>query len=473
MEIDAHSRKRKGIDSKTASTKAKVKTGHKNSKMTREDSAAFRKRGEESFEFLSAQNQPIWIPMDDDPWGPEGYQNGDVLLYGPQQGMGHVEGPRPQVGAAAARYTVDPFGIDSSYRRSHWTPEEGLFLLHLKRDPPIAGTSTSLRSRAKEPSSNSHTRPHLPWGLDVVRDEFGQACLVNAVDPGSPASKATFVGGMPTTARHTSGDAAGHAGHAGGSLFLKKHDMILMINGRPVGGMTEEGFQLELLTSASNLFLAVSKYKHAETLVPRMATLERSVLGDLDRVGVDDRRREWHGHQRDHEHKREDEHGTSNSRGSRGGDEATALVGRRTVAAEASAPPFPPTIPPKTTGLHSSMLGESSRQHTGDDNDDSKDTTSVPPRVDGDSFSAITTCHEDDSAAHDENPQMGCICGRKHSSSLLDTFWIQCETCHSWYHVAEKCIGFDEQQASRPDLVWNCSSCLPDTDAGSEEGAGG
>lgn len=52
----------------------------------------------------------------------------------------------------------------------------------------------------------------------------------------------------------------------------------------------------------------------------------------------------------------------------------------------------------------------------------------------------------------------------KHIPSLIKTFWIQCESCDSWYHVAEKCIGFGQQHATRDDFQWSCAVCAPDTD---------
>ena len=60
------------------------------------------------------------------------------------------------------------------------------------------------------------------------------------------------------------------------------------------------------------------------------------------------------------------------------------------------------------------------------------------------------------------------ICGAKHTSSEIQTFWIQCETCNSWYHVAKDCIGFDEKQANCPDFAWSCVACAPDIKSGEE-----
>ena len=34
--------------------------------------------------------------------------------------------------------------------------------------------------------------------------------------------------------------------------------------------------------------------------------------------------------------------------------------------------------------------------------------------------------------------------------------------------MAEKCIGFDDRQANRPDFEWNCAACVPDTESDEE-----
>eukprot|EP00536_Pseudo-nitzschia_multiseries_P019170 jgi/Psemu1/293772/fgenesh1_pg.4029_\ len=60
-----------------------------------------------------------------------------------------------------------------------------------------------------------------------------------------------------------------------------------------------------------------------------------------------------------------------------------------------------------------------------------------------------------DAAARDDR-----VCGATHRPSRKKTFWIQCEACHCWYHVAVKCIGFDERKANKDDFVWNCERTL-------------
>ena len=108
--------------------------------------------------------KPVWRNCpDENPWGRPGYMEGDVLLYGPQSGIGHYEST-----LLNKRYTIEPFAPSSCYLNTHCTPQEGYTMLALRRDPLAS----------------------CPWGFQVDCDEFGHACLVQSVDPISPASEA-------------------------------------------------------------------------------------------------------------------------------------------------------------------------------------------------------------------------------------------------------------------------------------------
>jgi len=204
-------------------------------------------------------DKPVWVPMDDNPWGNDGYQTGDILLYGPQRGVGHHETHL----LPNQRYKVNPFGEDSTYRTTHFTPEEGLAVICLKRDPMGI----------------------MPWGFQLIRDEFGHACLVEHVSMNSPASAATFCG-VPT------GDFfASKTNTRPGSLNV--NDMIIAVNGKLVGGMTETGLELELMLAAPNLLLVVSRYKHADQAAREYAEMERAMLDIMDSSARDNRLLGW------------------------------------------------------------------------------------------------------------------------------------------------------------------------------------
>lgn len=99
----------------------------------------------------------------EDPWGPPGHTEGDVVLFAPATGLGHHETILP-----SKRYEAAPFSSSTRYCRTHRTPQEGFHALVLRRDP--------LADR--------------PWGFECCRHEFGGACLVETVEPLSPAASA-------------------------------------------------------------------------------------------------------------------------------------------------------------------------------------------------------------------------------------------------------------------------------------------
>ena len=198
--------------------------------------------------------KPRWVPLSDDeqdPWGEEGWQIEDSLLYGPQRGTGHL--------VSNNRYAMNPFEIGSNYHRTHGTPEKGLSILGLTRDP----------------------LGKFPWGFVVTRHELGWACIVETVHQNTPASAATFVG-VPSNDKDFSSSAS-----------LNINDMIMMINGKIVGGMSEVEFNLELEMNSPNLILGISKYKHVETVERNFTILEQQLLHHQDSVARDNRMIGW------------------------------------------------------------------------------------------------------------------------------------------------------------------------------------
>ena len=198
--------------------------------------------------------KPRWVPLSDDeqdPWGEEGWQIEDSLLYGPQRGTGHL--------VSNNRYAMNPFEIGSNYHRTHGTPEKGLSILGLTRDP----------------------LGKFPWGFVVTRHELGWACIVETVHQNTPASAATFVG-VPSNDKDFSPSAS-----------LNINDMIMMINGKIVGGMSEVEFNLELEMNSPNLILGISKYKHVETVERNFTILEQQLLHHQDSVARDNRMIGW------------------------------------------------------------------------------------------------------------------------------------------------------------------------------------
>ena len=189
-------------------------------------------------------------------------------MFGPQRGAGHYETLLP-----SARFSLNPFDGSSSYRSTHQHP--GIIVLCLRRDPSA----------------------QTPWGFEVSCDEFGHACLVKDVQPMSPASEAVSL--LKRRCSNYDFNCANSrivcqvvlgSPH---TLGLKVHDMLLMINGRLVGGMTEVGLEVELELSGHVMYLAVAQYKHARITSSQRASLEMRLTSTVDEALRDERVVGW------------------------------------------------------------------------------------------------------------------------------------------------------------------------------------
>lgn len=434
--------------------------------------------------------KPNWVSVFDNPWGIMGYLTGDVLLYGPQKGVGHYETQTP-----SRRYTTNPFGNGSNYRRTHCTPEEGLQVVLMKRDP-LGKT---------------------PWGFGVTRDEFGKACIVQSVDRGSPASAARLLG-MPLE------DGIGVLSTKDG---LDINDILLMINGKQIGGMTEIGLQIELETSGSTMNLVVSRYKHRNDAAKKFAAMEHEMLKLMDSAARDSRLMGWleigngvaagASHDTDSDgaangcndeedsdltlqHSTEPPRSVQDNENNSGGD---GLPQYRSLSAQnPSRRVLDPSNSLSVNRLETTesnddfnVSGEgkelsrnkshgcqrerdmtkqsadcrveefenscSQQQSTPDDGLSSTIELISPRSKSALANSGSTGWNED--LENDQNAWLGCVCGQIHSSQdrrSARMFWIQCENCHAWYDVSEKCIGFTEVQAKAL-TSWTCEACEP------------
>jgi hypothetical protein len=99
----------------------------------------------------------------ENPWGPDAFRNDDTVVFAP--GLKITE---QEASILSGRFSCDPFSRYPRYKQTHRCPEEGLHTIVLRRD---------LECEA-------------PWGFSVYLHEFGSACLVEDVDPMSPADSA-------------------------------------------------------------------------------------------------------------------------------------------------------------------------------------------------------------------------------------------------------------------------------------------
>jgi hypothetical protein len=386
-----------------------------------------------------------WIAFYDDPWGEDGHLIGDVLLFGPQRGYGHFEVLMP-----SNRYKTDPFETGSRYRITHFAPEEGLSLISLKRD-----------SLGK-----------VPWGFQVTRDEFDHACLVDSVDYDSPASAAAWIGSQ--------------SGTSASRFRLSVNDMLVMINGKPVGGMTEVGLNLELEMSAPYLYLAVSRYKHTAEASVKQAERERRKIELIDATAQDERLIGWQeiGNRMDLSVQANEtiSQNVDDTRTEKGDiDDSRTPILQVSIGRHRDVPTEKDLESSKCSNVCTEkqhMKSSDAAQHkqysksaVENRRDRSLETPYGGPIGDSAQRSQRNASDSDsDDLEDDPNPWLGCICGEIHSSQDRrgdEMFWIQCEQCKSWYDVAEKCVGFTEVEAATI-CKWICEGCVP-IDSNDEE----
>jgi hypothetical protein len=389
-----------------------------------------------------------WTALEDDPWGPEGHVVGDVVLHGPARGQGHFETLLP-----SNRYRFDPFESGSLYRNTHYLPEEGFSLILIKRD----------------------TLGKTPWGFHVGRDEFGHACLITSVESSSPTSAATWIGASTVNCCSAS--------------LLHVNDMLVMVNGKPVGGMSEVGLSLELELSAPDLYLGVSRYKMAHNVRRAMMSLERQALIEVDAASRDLRLIGWQeiGNGTANEilvlDSDQNDIGPEQSLDIMTIEDATQLDVKEnnenghvdsSCYGKYSSLDLAPSSP-KTRSLSAPSSEIKETRNKSFTAQEQVSPTGVQPTSTNSSLNNydghcdvlsmggdVETHGSKDDPNDDSNPWLGCVCGEIHSSEMFNDvkmFWIQCESCNAWYDVAEQCIGFTEAEAESKD--WKCEACVP------------
>ena len=217
-----------------------------------------------------------WVSCDN-PWGPGGVLDGDVVLYAPYRGIGDPEALFP----SSRRFVSCPFSKSSRYLKTHRTPDEGLQALTLTRDVMC----------------------NRPWGFTTYRHEFGGACLVARVDPSGPASAAvrkllktkSYSQDRMYRSLHLKFFHQVFVGQEGSGLEagLRPNDMIIAVNGKQTGGMSEDCLQIELDVSGQELLLVVARYKFPVEIQSREKQEEMSCLREIDASMNDERLLDW------------------------------------------------------------------------------------------------------------------------------------------------------------------------------------
>lgn len=123
-------------------------------------------------ETVPAPRGSKWLPCPN-PWGKIGHEEGDFVVVSPFQSETASDllsvFHQGRNGSVPKRFVANPLEEGSPYHATHRSPARGGYsVLLLRRD------RTS----------------HRPWGFSVRLHEFGGACLVDSIEPLSPAEAA-------------------------------------------------------------------------------------------------------------------------------------------------------------------------------------------------------------------------------------------------------------------------------------------
>ena len=259
---------------------------------------------------------------------------------------------------------------------------------------------------------------------------------------------------------------------------LRMNDMILSMNGKSVGGMTELGLSIELEVCGPELELVVSRYKHSTSSASQALTKDRQTWESFDREMNDSRRLDWY-------------EVNAPTPGASSGADNLPQMDLMPLDFQSSAnrtPMVADTDEPRDERFAEEMVSEEDQSHS---STPSEQERSSPHQTETKGFSQITfsqfsptsetsethlpntqkpaveghpqdEVEEDKSSdsecwSDDDEAWLGCVCGEIHPDPI-PVFWVQCEECNAWYNVAPKCVGFSEKEAASVER-WTCRAC--------------
>lgn len=257
--------------------------------------------------------------------------------------------------------------------------------------------------------------------------------------------------------------------------------MIMTVDGKEVGGMTVESFNLTLELAGSELVLVVSRYK---CLSQESALQETQLLSEVDKHINDPSRLHWAdiggGTSAFRKYSKMEETGrlfqsssesplsvhsktspkhirASNPLKNRnlsllepvGSKEEEVNFSTSKKQSEA-----PSSI--KQVDNIAEHQDASIRRH-----EEQSENSSVLSSVEPTDLRSVLEVDEEssnsDEFGEDGNAWCGCVCGKEHRTKG-NYFWIQCEACCTWFNVYERCVGFGKKEAETME-EWTCWAC--------------
>jgi hypothetical protein len=247
--------------------------------------------------------------------------------------------------------------------------------------------------------------------------------------------------------------------------------------------MSELSVQLLVETSGANLTITVARYLHAETIRKEASIHEAEVLELTDQQCADKRQMDWVDagitaadnsafsiRPREpnvvSEKKREIVHKATRTKIDIESEKKQALLcndeDQRDGTFNAVTPPQKPTTPlAQPSRLSTDMPHTTSQTETIPGLKSGADCATTPLSIQKlrDATSLPSDHGSQLQESDDGNAWFNCVCMQCHDERV-PVFWVQCDSCCSWYNVARGCVGFDEEQAES--IKWICPGCPDD-----------
>jgi len=260
---------------------------------------------------------------------------------------------------------------------------------------------------------------------------------------------------------------------------LETNDMIIEVNGKLIGGMTEDCLAIELEVAGPELVMLVSRYKKPRDANDHTKEIERikkldTSMTDKSLLGL----LEWTQSSNDDSIAQGRETGLRNQKpdeidGSPGdqssndslNEDAVVVVDQESnssleISEKVCKGRDPPSPQNPVLGTRQGSAEQPSPNVSAETpRDGNLNNTDAPTEKVSDKV-RDKNVESDDS--QDENCWMGCVCEKVHR--VWPVFWIQCDGCQSWFNVAAQCIGFDEHEAEKM-TGWECKACCDEEDA--------
>lgn len=246
--------------------------------------------------------------------------------------------------------------------------------------------------------------------------------------------------------------------------------MILSINNKSIPGMSENALHAELEMPGTELCLLVSRYKFTNNQTMKAENLEQNDWDQLENAVADPLLLDWIDAIDSNVGADEQCLDIDKSTGEKS---EAKQVRCATLVSPHPVPPFEQTHEEKEQGQFCpdtksasdfNQMTEMEVPHSLASDIANQEKYSGGSSVTVNRGSKIASANAQDSPSkmwlEDKNTWSGCVCGETHDAQVA-VYWVQCDSCDSWYNVSPICVGMSQGEATAKPS-WRCWACDSD-----------